>query len=153
MHMTITESILIRATREKTFSYLIDPASRKQIIPLLEEVIFLDDGPLDVGSKYIEISSIAGRRFETTYLVIIFKKNKQISVVARKSVFPIRVDMKLSDNGSNTLISITITLQLKGIYSLGAPLIKSIVAQQTRDILVQMRRNLEREAMKTEHSA
>jgi carbon monoxide dehydrogenase subunit G len=151
--MTITESILISTARKKTFAYLIDPESRKQIIPLLEEVIFLDDGPIDVGSKYIEISSIAGRRFETTYMVIIFKKNKQISVVARKSIFPIRVDMKLSDDGSNTLISIDITLQLKGIYALGAPLIKSIVAQQTRDILVQMKRNLEKPAKKTEHSA
>lgn len=148
MHMKITESMLIRSGRKKTFAYLIDPASRKQIIPLLEEVIFLDDGPLDLGSKYIEISRIAGKRFETTYMVIIFKKNKQISVVARKSVFPIRVDMKLSGNGSETLVSITLTLQLKGIYAVGAPLIKSIVAQQTRDILAKMKRNLEKAAQK-----
>ena len=143
MNMTISEEIQVKASMKDTFAFLIDPESKKNIIPLLEEVIFLDVEPLQVGSKYIEVSTIAGRRFETTYMVVVLRENAQISVVTTQSLFPIRVDLKLFEGETQTTILLTLTLQLKGIFLLGSSVIRTIATQQAGDILYKTKKLLE----------
>jgi carbon monoxide dehydrogenase subunit G len=143
MKISISENIHVNAPVTETFLFLTDPKSRKRIIPLLEEIIFLDDNPLQVGSKYVEISTIVGRRFETTYMVVVFDENKQISVVTVESVFPIRVDLILKKELAGTTISLDMTLQLKGVFAFGSPVVKNIVTQQAREILRKTKQILE----------
>lgn len=141
--MTIQEQTVINAPTEQVFSYISDPQNRPELIPLLDEVILLDDQQFGLGSKYIEVATIAGRKFRTTYLVVAFEENKQISVITRESVFPIRVDLTLGVNGNQTEIRIVLNLKLSGIYALASPVIRAIVVQQSRDILSRMKKRLE----------
>ena len=141
--MKLKEKIIIQLPVEKVFAFLLDVNNRKDYIPLLEEVIFLDPPPLQKGTRYTEVSTIAGRRLETTYQVIAFEENRRISVKTIKSVFPIQVTLSLLPLETETVIKLEIEFQLKGIFRLAAPLIEGIVQQQARDILQRMKRKME----------
>ena len=68
--MVVKEKIRINAAPEQVFSYMMEVQNRTQYIPMLEEVILLDDPPLQQGSRYIEVASIAGQDLKTTYQVL-----------------------------------------------------------------------------------
>ena len=141
--MTAQQSIFIEASPSKIFAYLMDVNNRKSYIPALEEVILLDKGPIRKGSKYIEVANIAGRRLKTTYQVIEFEENKHTAAKTLKSIFPIRADLDLEAGQGGTNLIISLNFQLKGIFKLGASVVKSIVNQQARGILEKIKTNLE----------
>ena len=141
--MTVQESIEIKTTPQKLFSYLIDVNNRKDYIPALEEVVMLDPLPIQKGSRYIEIAEIAGRRLETTYQVIRFEENKLISAKTLKSIFPIQADLILEKKGKSSLLKINLNFQLKGVFKFASGIVKGIVALQAKSILEKLQQNLE----------
>ena len=141
--MNLQEEITIQAPVNQVFDYMMDVNNRAAYIPLLEEVIVLDEGPFQIGTRYTEISTIANRRLETTYQVIDFEENKKISVKTIKSVFPIKVDLELMPVNQNTQVSITMDFKLGGVFRFAAPLVRGIVQKQAQDILQKLKRILE----------
>jgi hypothetical protein len=139
----VKTSTIIKARKEVVFSYLMEVTNRPEIIPLLERVIMLDDGPISLGSKYIEVSTIAGRKIETTYQVISYQENEAVSVVTTESIFPIRVDMSLNEPKDHTELTIQLSLKLSGIFALSSPIVKSIVKKQADDILKRVKTSVE----------
>ena len=140
--LNVQENNIIPAPIETVFTYLNEVSNRSNYIPLLEEVILLDEAPIRLGSRYIEVSTIAGQRLRTTYQVIELEKNKKISVKTIKSVFPIRVDISLRPADGGTQVSLQLDFQLKGVYRFTAPLIKGVVQQQAREILQRLKKAL-----------
>ena len=143
--MNLQEKITIHCPADRVFAYLKEMTNRSDYIPLLEEVILLDDPPLQLGSRYIEVSTIAGRKLRTTYQVTEYEENRKISVQTRKSVFPIQVQLNLIGEGDSTIVRIQLEFELSGIYRLAAPLIGGIVRKQAQDILLRLKQRLETE--------
>ena len=141
--MTVQQSIEIKAPVQDIFNYLMEVDNRKDYIPALEEVIMLDPLPIQEGSRYIEVAMIAGQRMETTYQVTTLRINQQLSAKTLKSVFPIQADLLLIDQPEKAVLKIQLEFQLRGIFRLAAGLIRGIVNQQARDILVKLKNNLE----------
>lgn len=133
--MTVQEEQNISAERAQVFAYLSDVTKRTEYIPMLEELLLLDDAPIRVGSRYIEVATIAGQELRTTYQVIELQAPERIKVKTIKSVFPIEVRLSLEALGDTTLLSMELEFKLKGVYKLASPLVKGIVQQQARDIL------------------
>ena len=141
--MNVEESIVIQVPCEKLFDYLTDVNNRSQYIPALEEVVMIDEGPIEEGSRYIEVSTIAGRRLETTYQVTSFERNRRITAQTLKSIFPIKVDLLFYDRDSYTTLNIELDFELKGIFRLASGVVRGIVRQQAKDILMNMKRSVE----------
>ena len=144
-HLTHTERIFIKARPATVFAYLSEVQNRSDYIPMLDEIILLDDPPIQVGSRYIEVANIAGRQLKTTYQVTEMTKDRRVRVKTLKSVFPIQVQIDLEEEGDQTLVGLQLDFELKGIYKLGAPIVKGIVQQQAQDILQRLKRILEKE--------
>jgi carbon monoxide dehydrogenase subunit G len=141
--LTHTESTTIKSTPGTVFAYLSDLRNRSDYIPMLEDIVLLDEGPIQVGSRYIEVANIAGRQLKTTYQVVEMEQDKRIRVQTLESVFPIQVELRLEEKGGQTLVELDLDFTLKGIYKLGAPVVKGIVQQQAKDILLRLKRGLE----------
>ena len=139
----VKTSTSIKANRADVFAFLMDVSNRPKIIPLLERVVLLDDGPINLGSKCVEISTIAGRKLETTYQVVTYRENEAVSVVTTESIFPIRVDMYLEENRDLTDLSIQLSFKLSGVLALSSPIVKSIVRKQANDILGRIKTTVE----------
>lgn len=120
-----------------------DVENRVEYIPALDRVIMLDEGPIKVGSRYIEVAEIAGRQLKTTYQVIEFEKNKHTAAKTIKSIFPIRADLDLTQNQNDTLLVITLSFQLTGIFKLASRIVEGIVNQQAIGILKRIKSNVE----------
>ena len=147
--MTVQQSIRISAPVETVFNYLMDVDNRKFYIPALEDIILLDPLPFKIGSKYIEVANIAGRRLETTYQITNLVDNKCISAKTIKSVFPIQVDLLMKEKNGATILAINLNFQLSGIFKLASGIVRGIVNQQAKDILNKLKRNLESNTKKT----
>lgn len=141
--MDLQERITIKADRNRVFTYLNQVEKRTEYIPMLDEVILLDPPPIQIGSRYIEVATIAGRDLKTTYQVIEWEKDKRVKVQTIKSIFPIAAEMNLSENNGQTIVQLQLTFTLKGIYRLGAPIVRGIVQQQAVDILRKLKKNIE----------
>ncbi len=120
-----------------------DVDNRKSYIPALEEVIMLDELPIKVGSRYIEVAEIAGRRLETTYQVIALVPNQHTSAKTIKSIFPIKADLDLTDKNGGTELKISLEFTLKGIFKLASGIVQGIVGNQAADILTKIKKNIE----------
>ena len=142
--MQIQERIIIRTSADDLYHYLNQVENRKAFIPLLQDIILLDDPPLRVGSRYTEVSTIAGQQLKTTYEVTNLVAPQLISVKTTKSVFPIAVDLFLQAQEEATLLAIQLDFTLKGIYRLAAPVVNGIVRQQAKDILVRLKAEVEK---------
>lgn len=133
--LEIQEQLKIQADRKVIFTYMNDITNRPSYIPMLQEVILLDEGPIQVGSRYVEVATIAGRELKTTYQVLELNAPHKIRVQTVKSVFPIEATLLFEEQGAGTLLTMQLGIQLKGIYKLGAPVVRGIVQQQAVDIL------------------
>jgi len=147
--MKAQQSIVIKASSERIFSYLMTVENRVDYIPALDEVIMLDEGPIRVGSRYIEVAEIAGRKLKTTYQVIEFEKNRHTAAKTIKSIFPIRADLDLTQNQNDTLLVITLSFQLSGIFKLASRIVEGIVNQQAIGILKRIKSNVESATVKS----
>lgn len=141
--MDLQEQIAIQASRDRVFSYLNQVEKRTEYIPMLDEVILLDPPPIRLGSRYIEVATIAGRDLKTTYQVIEWEQDRRVKVQTIKSIFPIAAEMDLSEDNGQTIVQLRLTFTLKGIYRLGAPIVRGIVQQQAEEILRKLKKNIE----------
>lgn len=141
--MQVEQRIDINTPSDQVFEYLMAVENRKDYIPALEEVILIDPAPIRVGSQYIEVAEIANRRLETTYQVTELQVNKKITAKTIKSIFPINASLILNENNGITTLVIRLDFQLKGIFKLGSSIVKGIVSLQAKQILEQLKSNLE----------
>ncbi|MBX2874834.1 MAG: SRPBCC family protein [Saprospiraceae bacterium] len=146
--MDLQEQIAIKASRNRVFTYLNQVEKRSEYIPMLDEVILLDPPPIRLGSRYIEVATIAGRDLKTTYQVIEWEQDQRVKVKTIKSIFPIAAAMELIEQGGYTIVKLQLSFTLKGIYRLGAPIVRGIVQQQAVDILRKLKKNIEGESIK-----
>lgn len=142
--MDLQERIAIAADAKTVFAYLNEVERRTEYIPMLDEIILLDPPPIRLGSRYIEVATIAGRDLKTTYQVIEWEENRKVKVKTIKSIFPIVAEMGLSEEGGQTSVQLRLSIILKGIYRLAAPIVRGIVQQQAKDILQKLKQNIEK---------
>lgn len=141
--MDLQERIAITADAKTVFAYLNEVEKRTEYIPMLDEVILLDPPPIRLGSRYVEVATIAGRDLKTTYQVIEWEENRKVKVKTIKSIFPIVAEMELQEEGGQTIVLLRLSFILKGIYRLAAPIVRGIVQQQAKDILQKLKQNIE----------
>lgn len=142
--MDLQERIAIAADAKTVFAYLNEVEKRTAYIPMLDEIILLDSPPIRLGSRYIEVATIAGQDLKTTYQVIEWEENRKIKVKTIKSIFPIVAEMVLEEESAQTSVQLRLSFILKGIYRLAAPIVRGIVQQQAKDILQKLKQNIER---------
>lgn len=65
--MQVQEQSFIQGYRQLIFAYMNDITNQPAYIPMLDEVILLDEAPIQVGSRYVEVATIAERDLKPTY--------------------------------------------------------------------------------------
>lgn len=146
--MRIGHKIRISAPSNEIFSFLMDIDNRSSYIPALDDVILLDKPPLREGSRYVEVSRIAGRSFKTTYQLTELIPGKRIGAKTLESVFPIEVRMEIQEDESGSILILFLQFELSGIYRFGKNIIRNIVDRQAREILRKIKRSIESSAIR-----
>ncbi len=143
--MIVSESIIIKAQSRMVWDYLMDIENRRDYIPALEEVIMLTPLPVTLGSKYIEVAEIGGRRLKTTYEIKEFELYEYAMAQTIDSIFPIKAETLLTDvNEGQTELRIDLDFKLKGIFKMASGIVGGIVRTQARGILKKVKANIEK---------
>lgn len=117
--------------------------NRKDYIPALESIEFPDGRALRVGFRYVEVARIAGRSVRTTYEVTALEEDREMAVRSVDGLFPIAVRLLLLEKEGLSRLTIMLTASLSGVYRLASPVIRPIIEQQAREILENVKANLE----------
>ncbi len=121
-----------------------DLDNRKDYIPALEEVIMLTPLPIRLGSQYIEVAEIGGRRLRTTYEITEYEPYEYAMAQTIDSIFPIQAETLLTElSDEQTEVRIDLDFKLKGIFKMASGIVGGIVRTQARGILKQVKGNVE----------
>jgi carbon monoxide dehydrogenase subunit G len=140
----IDEKLSIKADAKTVFSYLTEFRNRKEFIPMIREVNLLTEATTGVGTRYLEISEIAGRRIETAYEVTEFEPYRTVSVRSISGRYPIETRIELDPDEGRTDLRIRIGVQLNGVPGLAYPIVRGIIRLQAGGILQNLRSILEK---------
>lgn len=142
--MIVSESIIIKTNHKVIWDYLMDLDNRKDYIPALEEVIMLTPLPIRLGSQYIEVAEIGGRRLRTTYEITEYEPYEYAMAQTIDSIFPIQAETLLTElSDEQTEVRIDLDFKLKGIFKMASGIVGGIVRTQARGILKQVKGNVE----------
>jgi carbon monoxide dehydrogenase subunit G len=133
----------IHAPVSAVYAYLNDVTRRTEFIPMLEQVQLLDEPPITVGTRYVEVAAVAGQNLKTTYQIVALEPEKRMRVKTIQSVFPIEAELTLTALEEGTRLGITLDFQLTGFYRFAAPFIGGIIQQQSKAILANLKSILE----------
>ena len=142
MDSKVAHKINIKSTPQALYEFLMDVNNRSSYIPALEKVI-IPNPPLSIGSQYIEVSRIAGRRLETTYELTDLQPGKRIAARTVKSIFPISVVLSIEEKENSCELTIRLAFKLSGIFRFGKNVVERIVAEQNKEILRKIKRSME----------
>lgn len=88
------------------------------------------EGPIGVGSTYVQEASFLGRRIETSFRVTEYEPGRSISIESTKSTFPIQVTRSVEPiDASRCRVAAHVRGQPKGVVKLLSGLAKSMIAK------------------------
>jgi len=115
---TVSSSITINQPVGKVFAYVVGVENHKAWQASILEARVTPDGPIGVGSTYIYVSDVMGRRMESQMQVSQFEENKRWAVKTTGMPNPVETVYLFEDAGGAT--NLTISMELTGGFPAAA---------------------------------
>lgn len=135
-------SVEIKRPVEEVFAYLTDPAKEPEWNSAVLECRADPPGPIGVGSKIHIVSSILGRRTESTYEVTTLVPNKKY-VHKTNTPFPVEATYLVEPTAGGTEVTLEGVAEPGGFFKLAAPVLGRIANRQIQAQLDTMKELLE----------
>ena len=135
-------SVEIKRPVEEVFAYLTDPANETEWNSAVLECRAETPGPIRVGSKIHVLSSILGRRSESTYEVTALVPNKKY-VHKTNSPFPVEATYLAEPTADGTKVTLEGVAEPGGFFKMAEPLLGRIANRQIQAQLDTMKELLE----------
>jgi hypothetical protein len=120
-----TASVETSRTRDDVSAYLSDFSTTPEWDPGIVEAQRLDDGPVDVGSRFRLVARFLGRRTELTYAIIRHEPGELVTLRGENSTVVSLDTMRFSDTpDGGTRVAYEADLALKGPLRTLDPLLR-----------------------------
>lgn len=107
------------------------------------EAKFTSEGPLRIGSSYVQVARFMGRRIESVFEVIEYKPNQMVKATSVSSSFPITFTRIVEPVDSGTEVTAIIEGDATGFFKLAEPLLKRMVQHSVNADYTNLKRILE----------
>lgn len=141
--MDVTVQTHIERPRAEVAAYLFDPGHDPQWMPALNEVRWLTEPPLQVGTRVARVARFLGKSMEYVLEVLALEPERRLEMRSTSGPFPMTVTYELTDQGGGTLFKLRTQGDARGFYKLAAPLLKLQVEGQIRGDLARLKARLE----------
>ena len=128
---------------DDVFAYVVDLASH---VEWQGNVIFLDpltQPPVGVGSQFLEVSQVLGRRFETTVEIVEFEPPSGVRYRAVNGPVPWETAYRLSEERGATRIEIELTGEVGDFFGVSEAVVQSVTEREFEQGLANMKHILE----------
>ncbi|GAB3165515.1 SRPBCC family protein [Amycolatopsis sp. NPDC004378] len=121
----VTRTFTVATAPRETLDYLKDFANAKEWDPGTQSCERLDGGPVAVGSRWRNVSKIAGIETELTYELTRLEPGRVV-FVGRNDTATSTDDISLTADGEATKLTYHATIEFHGAARLAAPLAKAV---------------------------
>ena len=122
--ITVTRTIRTDTPLEKSWGFLKDFTSAEQWDPGTVTCRRLGDGPIDVGTRYENVSEFRGRRTTLIYEVIQFEVARRLVLKGENKTVQSIDDMTFSGSTTGTEVLYTARFTFKGAVRLAEPFLR-----------------------------
>jgi uncharacterized membrane protein len=122
-------TVVVERPPEEVFAYLTDlssvPSWQSGAVEVREP-----EGPLGVGTSYVQVLKFLGRRIETTLEVVAFEPGRRFSLKTLSGPIPFEVEHTLEPAGDGTRLRVTLEGEPAGFFRLAEPLVERNAQRQ-----------------------
>lgn len=128
--MELKGTIEIERPAAEVFEFIADFENNPRWQGGMRSCRWTSEGPLRVGSTYVQEASFLGRRIDTHFRVTEYEPGRSISIESTKSTFPIQVTRSVEPLGEQRCrVTAHVRGQPKGIVKLLSGLAKEMIAK------------------------
>ena len=131
--ITVTRTVRTDTPLEKAWGFLKDFASAEQWDPGTVSCRRLGDGPIDVGTRYENVSEFRGRRTTLQYEVTRFEVARRLVLRGENKTVQSVDDMTFSGSTTGTEVTYTAEFTFKGKLRLAEPLLRRPLSKLADD--------------------
>ena len=92
--------------------------------PNVKEASDLDSGPVEVGSRFSVVVSLAGRGKELIYEVVELDRPDRVRLVADSSMFTSDDLIEVDEGATGVVVTYTADLRMNGLFRVAEPLMR-----------------------------
>lgn len=142
--LKVEVSIQIQRPAEEIFAFISDFAHNPDWQSGMVSCRFTSEGPLRVGSTYVQEARFMGRTIESTFEVLEYDPGHMVKTASTGGSFPISFQriVEAQPDGS-ALVSAIITGDATGFYKLAEPLMAPMVKRQIEGDYANLKRIME----------
>ena len=115
---------------EEVFAYVADFENNPAWQSGVETARFTADGPLGVGSTYVQEAGFLGRRIESTFEVTAFEPGTMVRIESVAGTFPIQVTRRVDPIEGGSRVTATVEGEPDGVFRLAAPLVTPLMRRR-----------------------
>jgi hypothetical protein len=143
MSIDVRETIVIESPRRSVAAYAMDPGNDTRWIGGIEEVAWITEPPLRVGSRVRRVARFLGRSIDYVLEVVAMEPESRVVMRSVKSPFPMVVTYTFADEGRATEAGVRVQGGAGLLFRLASPLMARQVGANLRGDLRRLKRLLE----------
>jgi uncharacterized membrane protein len=109
----------------------------------VQEASFTSEGPLGIGSTYVQSSTFLGRRVNSSFEVIAFEPGVMVRARSTSGSFPITFTRSVEPLEDGARVTAVIEGDSSGFFKLAEPLLNRMVERQIKSDYVALKQLLE----------
>jgi carbon monoxide dehydrogenase subunit G len=142
--LTVERTFTVQAPIENVFDYLADFTNTNDWDPGTVRTTRLDNGPLQVGAKFHNVSKFRGRETELDYELTVFDPRTHLTFQGTNKTVTSTDDLSFRPDGSGTRIHYAARFDFHGVAKLAQPFLSSTFETLADDTVMKMTGVLER---------
>lgn len=128
--LRIDKSVVINRPVEEVFAFVSPGENWSQWATELVETRKTSEGPMDVGTTYVHVAQMLGRRIENGYEVTEYEPNRKVSMKATSGSIPADVALTFEPAEGGTRVVLGVEADAGGVFKLAEPLLARIMSRQ-----------------------
>ncbi|NIP41855.1 MAG: hypothetical protein GWN00_21480, partial [Aliifodinibius sp.] len=128
---------------EEVFAYSTNNENDPTWMDEVKKVEKTSEGPIGIGSTFINYVEFMGRTFDDTHEVIEYEPNTKMTIVQRTGPVPFKARYLYQPDNEGTQFTMHIEAETKGFFKITAPLVRRQLKSQFEKNLSNLRKLLE----------
>ena len=139
----VRASVFIQRPIAEVFAVISDFENNPRWQSGMVEAKFTSDGPLRVGSTYVQVAKFLGRRVLSSFEVIALEPEHMITITSTSGAFPISVTRITEPLNGGTQVTAIVQGDAGGFFKLAEPLLARLVQRSVSKDYANLKRLLE----------
>jgi uncharacterized protein YndB with AHSA1/START domain len=128
--LRMDKNVVINRPVEEVFAFVSPGENWSQWATELVETRKTSEGPMGVGTTYVHVAQMLGRRIENDYEVTEYEPNRKVSMKATSGSIPADVAMAFQPVDGGTRVGLSVEAEVGGFFKLAEPLVARMMSRQ-----------------------